>query len=88
MNATLAVMKGKTEKFRLERDSNPDLCVTGVVLCQLSHQTNWELVILCEYVTEPVDDMGKEECIKGICYMACVCSRYNARSDWLIVTEL
>ena len=21
-------------------------------------------------------------------YMACVCSRYNARSDWLIVTEL
>ena len=23
-----------------------------------------------------------------IYYMACVCSRYNARSDWLIVTEL
>ena len=21
-------------------------------------------------------------------YMACVCRRYNARSDWLIVTEL
>ena len=21
-------------------------------------------------------------------YMACVCSRYNARFDWLIVTEL
>ena len=21
-------------------------------------------------------------------YMACVCSRYNAHSDWLIVTEL
>ena len=21
-------------------------------------------------------------------YMACVCSRYNARSDWLIETEL
>ena len=24
----------------------------------------------------------------GHYYMACVCSRYNARSHWLIVTEL
>ena len=25
---------------------------------------------------------------KALYYMACVCSRYNVRSDWLIVTEL
>ena len=27
-------------------------------------------------------------CVKYYYYMAFVCGRYNARSDWLIVTEL
>ena len=31
---------------------------------------------------------SRELLIKLYYYMACVCSRYNARSDWLIVTEL
>ena len=32
--------------------------------------------------------LGGGGVIKTIYYMACVCSRYNASSDWLIVTEL
>ena len=30
----------------------------------------------------------KRDHINNYYYMACVCSRYKARSDWLIVTEL
>ena len=45
--ATKAVAKIKPEKkFRLEQDSNTDLCNTGAVLYQLSYQAyqaNWEL---------------------------------------------
>ena len=32
--------------------------------------------------------MKGELCNKEIYYMACVCTRYNARYDWLIVIEL
>ena len=30
----------------LNEDSNPDLCDAGAVLYQLSHQANWEQVIM------------------------------------------
>ena len=30
----------------LNRDSNPDLCIAGAVLYQLSHQANWEQVVM------------------------------------------
>ena len=33
-------------KFKLERDSNPDLCNASAVLYELGHQANWELVIM------------------------------------------
>ena len=44
-HATRAVVKERSEKFWLERDSNPDLYDVGAVLFQLLYQTNWELVI-------------------------------------------
>ena len=30
----------------LNEDSNPDLCDSGAVLHQLSHQANWELIVM------------------------------------------
>ena len=41
--------KGRLEKFKLERDSNPDLCDVGAVLFQLSFQVNWKLFIMWGY---------------------------------------
>ena len=33
------------------------------------------------------NDNDKNNNNNTICHMACVCRQYNARSDWLIVTE-
>ena len=44
---------------RLERDSNPDLCDTGAVICQLSYQAIWEMVIMWVHM-EPVEDMESD----------------------------
>ena len=42
----LSRAKEGPEKFRPERDSNPDLCDAGAGLYQLSSQAKWELVIM------------------------------------------
>ena len=44
--ATWAVATESPENFMPEEDSNPDFCDAGAVLHQLSHQANWELVIV------------------------------------------
>ena len=42
----------------LKGDLNPDLCDSGAVLYQLSHQANWKLVVICTgWVNKkPIDD--------------------------------
>ena len=47
----LSSSEERPEKFR---DSSPDLCNAGAVLYQLSHQVNWELVIMWNN-DKPVD---------------------------------
>ena len=57
MHAMQAVVKRKPKKTNsdLNRIRTHDLCDTGAVLYQLSHQANWELVILRVH-NKPVDD--------------------------------
>ena len=46
----------KHEKFRPERNSNPDLCNASAVTYQLSHQANWQLIIM--WVNDKPVDSG------------------------------
>ena len=50
----LSSSERKAWKLRSERDSNPDLCDAGAVINHVSHQANWELVIMWVY-DKPVD---------------------------------
>ena len=49
-----AVEKERTEKFRHEQDSNPDVCDASAVLYQLSYVANLEPFIMWVY-DKPVD---------------------------------
>ena len=56
------VAKERPEKFRPERDSNPDLCDASAVLYQLSYQANLELAII--WVNDKSVDSGDTYVIK------------------------
>ena len=50
----LCYLSSSEKKAWKIRDSNPDLCDAGAVINHLSHQANWELVIMWVY-DKPVD---------------------------------
>ena len=50
MSTTGAEVRERSENFRHEQDSNPDLCDASAVLYQLNYQTNWELAIMWVHV--------------------------------------
>ena len=61
---------------------------TMIILTIIPRATPNRFVYSLEIFAFEAVQLTRGSCFIGIYYMACVCNRYNARSDWLIVTKL